>query len=420
MVKPNKPRKDFPLFPHNSGQWAKVVKTRTYYFGSWKADPKGEVALKDWLARKDSIIAGVDSLKVERTTATLQLAGLADQFLEAKRLAVQAGDLSPYTLRDYNAEIARFVNTVGPNAEVAKLQPTHFLAYADKLVEWKLDRHARKRVIAYIKAMFNWGAGGNLIPPPVFGTRFTAPSTTPEAISKSKARAGKKDHSKRIIAGGEIDKLLERSTPQFKAIILLALNCGLGGADIGRLRWRDIDMATGKLSMPRGKTGAARVGYLWKKTRERLERVMTLKHNRLALAKEGQEALVFISRKGLPMHRESVTKEGVKTSNAVSYTFSKMAKELGLEGVTFYRLRHTFKTLGKKAKDRDALNLAMGHIERTIGAIYDHEEISFSRIRRVARKVYRRLWPVEKGGHTAPVMRLVTDDHGQGPKAQAS
>ena len=45
--KPSKPRPDFPLYRHASGQWAKKIRGKVHYFGT---EPQG--ALESYLARK--------------------------------------------------------------------------------------------------------------------------------------------------------------------------------------------------------------------------------------------------------------------------------------------------------------------------------------------------------------------------------
>jgi hypothetical protein len=83
--RPSKPRPDFPLFPHASGQWAKKIRGRMVYFGLW-ADP--DAALAKYLAEKDALLAG----KTPRANpAALTVKDVANAFLNAKQAAVNGG-----------------------------------------------------------------------------------------------------------------------------------------------------------------------------------------------------------------------------------------------------------------------------------------------------------------------------------------
>lgn len=413
-LKPLKPREDFPLFPADNGQWAKKVKGKRYHFGSWTDDPQGVAALADWVTRKDGIEAGLDSVRAKGpVVAGYTLGQLAKDFIASRKLKVDAGELSLRTLLDYQHEVNDLLKVLPAEGQVAALRPEHFNRVAKSMVEArKLGRHARRRAITYAKTMFTWGAGNSKHPVIAFGSDFKAPDTSPDAMRQAKARAGIADYSARIVTGEEVDHLLKRANPNFRAMILLGLNCGLGPADIGRLKWSDIDLEKKRLDMPRGKTGTDRRGKLWPRTVAALNRVAKLKYMEARRAKAGPTALVFITRKGLAYYREE---EG-KYANPIPFTFRRIVQDVSkrqgikLDGVTFYRLRHTFKTLGKKGRDADALNLMMGHTERSTGKRYDHEEISWARIAKVAKKIHRRLWPVEKAKTTVdnvPQMRLV-------------
>ena len=56
--KPRKPHKDFPLFPHVTGRWAKKVRGKFACFGKVADDPHGKAAIALWLNQKDELLAG--------------------------------------------------------------------------------------------------------------------------------------------------------------------------------------------------------------------------------------------------------------------------------------------------------------------------------------------------------------------------
>ena len=95
--KPEKPRSDFPLFPHAAGVWAKKIRGKLHYFGPWD-DPDG--ALASYLAQKDNLHAG---RAYRPGPDALTVKALCNAFLNAKQAAVNNGELSPRTWEDYRA-----------------------------------------------------------------------------------------------------------------------------------------------------------------------------------------------------------------------------------------------------------------------------------------------------------------------------
>jgi len=316
-ILPTLPYPDFPLRPHRNGQWYKSVwnrrlhKSEQFYFGPWAGDSAGQRAMNDpvfgWLARQHAIRAGIDNVRVQQAPPdAMTLGELMARFLAFKRSKVAAGELSLLTLDGYLKEVQAFVAFQKASMPAALLRPEHFSAYAQHLLsERKLGRFARKRTITYINTFLRYGAKNGWFAMPSTGTEWVTPATDPDAMRLARARAGIKDYAERIVSGKELDQLLERSQPAFRAMILLGVNCGLGPADLGRLRWNHLDLRRRRLNYPRPKTGTMRRGCLWKKTCRALKRVRTLKWNRVALEREGETALVFITRKGLPYYRET-------------------------------------------------------------------------------------------------------------------
>ncbi|MBM4091634.1 MAG: hypothetical protein FJ276_19735 [Planctomycetes bacterium] len=244
--RPRKPHPDFPLFPHATNRWAKKVRGKLHYFGPWD-DP--DAALNKWLAQKDYLLAG----KKPRSEADgLILKDACNEFLNAKRAAVEARELTARSLGDYLRACSRVIGQFGRQRVASDLDVDDFRELRESYVKtgWGPTRIANE--ITRTKCFFKWLYDAALIDRPVrYGNGFSKPSKN--VMRRLNAKNGKK-----LFAADEVHEFLNQAEPQMKAMILLAINCGLGNRDCSDLEMRHLDLTRGWLDFPRGKTGIKR------------------------------------------------------------------------------------------------------------------------------------------------------------------
>src|SRR5579872_4060130 len=123
-VRPAKPRKDFPLFPHRTGRWAKKIRGKFVYFGKWADDPKGERAIQKWLDEKDDLLAGREPRPKGDESPTVKF--VCDAFLTAKEQQRDAGELKPRSFDELYSSCLRIVSAFGRGRAVSDLRPDDF------------------------------------------------------------------------------------------------------------------------------------------------------------------------------------------------------------------------------------------------------------------------------------------------------
>jgi integrase len=348
---------------------------RTYYFGAW-ADP--DAALKKYLGQRDDLHAG----RAARETAEgLTVKELCNHFLNAKRRAVDGGELSPRTWDSYRRACDAIVGAFGKSRRVDDLAPKDFAKLRNRLAQgYAVTRLAL--MIQCVRGVFKYAADNRLIDrPPCYGAEFKRPS-------KKVMRLDRARHGPRLFTAAEIWRLLDDSLPAMKAIILLGINCGFGNADCGNLPLSALDLERGIIDFPRPKTGIPRRCVLWPETVQAI-RDFLAKRPRPKAA--NQDGLVFLTRHGLPWARE--TDDG-----PIAKRMRNSLRRLGINGrhrLGFYTLRHTFRTVADEAKDQPAADYIMGHEVPHMSTVY-RETISDARLKAVAQHVHDWLFPPRK------------------------
>lgn len=378
--RPSKPSPDFPLFPHRSGQWAKKVKGKAFYFGSWRTDPTGQEALAVYEAEAPYLNRG-EQPPPTATGDTITVHGLCNLFLEAKEKDVDGGVIVRASFTAYLPTCKRLVKHYGKARQVKTISKTDWANYRLKILKAMAPNSASVE-IAKVKCVGHWGAEFDHIEPVNFGKAFArAPK---KLILKHKAEGGSK-----VFTREEVKAILQGSDRQLKAIVLFALNTGYGNSDIAALPENAIDFDSGFVTFARVKTGVARRCPLWPQT---IEAIREWLPRRPKPTEKRARGLAFLTTTGRPWVRDGCR------ADVLGIKFRRLLKRLEIGGrrsLGFYGLRHTMATVGANSRDTDAVRAILGHTDPHTSAEYI-ESIDDDRLQAVVNVV--RDWLFGGGG----------------------
>ena len=373
---------DFPLFLHQTGQWAKKVRGKLWYFGTDR-----DAALEKWLKDKDHLLAG-RSRPLHPDGVTLR--DLVNKFLTAKKALLDSGELSPRTWGDYYTTCGGMLDVLGKTMPVADLTPDDFAKYRARLAR-RLGPVALGNEIQRVRTVLKFAWDEQLVVAPVrLGSTFKKPS-------KKTVRRARHEAGSRLFEADDLRKLIDAAGVPLKAMILLGINCGFGQSDVANLPSSALDLDRGWLNFPRVKTAIGRRVPLWPETVAAI---------RDALDKRPEPAdyeacgLVFVTKYGRKWVRLKAQKDadgkdkaGVVT-DSVRLEFGKLLAAAGLKrkGLGFYALRHSFRTVADRSKDQPAVDHVMGHVNDSMAAVY-RDRIDDDRLEAVVNVVRSWLWP---------------------------
>jgi hypothetical protein len=252
-AKPLKPRKDYPLYPHNSGQWAKKVRGKTHFFGVW-ADP--EAALEKWVADKDALLAGRDPAPKSDELTVKQL---VNAFLTDKKRHIATGELKQRSWHDYDAICVRILTVFGPGRLVADLRPTDFVKLRTEFGKTH-GPVALSNDIGRARVVFNYAYKQDLVDrPPKYGDGLKKPS-------RKVLRCERQKKGPRMFQADQLRAMIDKAGGQLRVMIYLGINCGFGNMDCATLPLKALDLEKGRVDFGRPKTGVHRRCPLWAET----------------------------------------------------------------------------------------------------------------------------------------------------------
>lgn len=362
----SKPYKTFPLTKNPNGQWSKKHKGDVYYFGV-HANP--DAALKRFELEWPEILAGRTH---NRHSQSLTVLDAVNYFLGYSKDRFEHGDISSATYGDYLITCEKILDLLGRKSPVSRLTPADFVKMRLK-VRASYSPSRTTKVISVTRMVFKHAVDYEYLDRlPRYGPDF-------KAAKRRDVRLHREASQKKLLTRDELAALISSANPQWRAIILLCANTGMGNSDIARVRTQHV--RDGLMTMARGKTGVSRSIPLWPET---IDAIDYLKR------KEGD--LLFVSSRGTPLNRPN-PKGGVIDLTVEGFRRVAVAAGIHRKGMGMYWIRHTFQTIGDAAKDPPAVAAIMGHIDASMSAVY-REEISRERLQAAVDHVRNWLLPI--------------------------
>lgn len=366
------PYDKFPLSYHPpSGRLYKKIRGKRFYFG-YASD--WEAATKKFDDEKDDLYAG----RTPRATGDgLTVKDLCNRFLTAKTHALNAGEITNRTFLDYKASCDRLIDR-WKNRLVEDLAADDFEGLRASIAT-KRGPVALGNEIQRIRTVLKFAYDNSLVVNAIrYGSSFKKPA-------KKVLRKAKAENGKRLFDASEIRLLLDAVNPTLKAMVLLGVNCAFGNSDCASLPLDAIDLKGGCVDYPRPKTGVQRRCPLWAET---VEAVRAAIESRPTPKLDDDAELAFLSPGG--------SRWVYDNHNPLAKEVRRLLIELGIKrpGLSFYTLRHTFRTIADETRDFPAIDLIMGHADNTMGGHY-RERISDDRLRAVVDHVHGWLYATE-------------------------
>jgi len=345
-------------------------------------DQKGERAILKWLDERDDLLAGREPRpKGDDAGPTIKL--VCDSYLTHKEQQRDNGELKPSSFVEVYKSCLRITAAFGRGRLIVDLRPDDFRQFRNSLSKIR-GPGSLGNEIQRIRSVFKFAFDEGLVETPVrFGEGFNKPSR--KVVRIARAKKGRRD-----LQADQVRAILNKAGVPLKAMILLAVNCGFGNTDCGTLTFSALDLKQGWVDYSRPKTGAPRRAKLWPETVVALKAAIA---NRPEPKEKTDAKLVFIT-----IHGGAWAKP-VAGNDPIATLFRRLLLKLGFhrDGIGFYSLRRTFRTVADQVRDTHAIDLVMGHASAAddMGALYT-QNIGDDRLEVIAAHVRSWLFPVSK------------------------